>query len=402
MKILYVVPYPPSLIRVRPYNLIRFLGARGHQVTVATLWSNESERRDAEALRGECADVQTAAITRARSLANCALALPTRTPLQAVYSWQPAFARKLRELANTGFDVIQVEHLRGSQYALFLHRHCPTIPIVWDSVDCISLLFRWASQHSRSLFGRLLTRFEVGRTAHYEGHLLEPFQRVLVTSPIDRQALGELARDPGSAARIKVLSNGVDLDYFTPGDPARRAPATIVVSGKMSYHANVTMVLYLVREIMPHVWPLRPDVRLQIVGKDPAPEIQALAAQQGVEVLGAVPEIRPYLQQASVAVTPILYGVGIQNKVLEAMACATPVVSTPQAVSALQARAGQDVLVAAEPQGFAQALLTLLDDPTRQRQIGNAGRYYVEKHHNWLNLAAELEDIYQEIGTHEH
>jgi sugar transferase (PEP-CTERM/EpsH1 system associated) len=398
MKILYVVPYVPSLIRVRPYNLIRFLGKRGNQVTVATLWSNAQEEQDLQALLPYCHDVQALPISRWRSYVNSATALPSRTPLQAVYSWSPAFAALLEQLTQIEkFDIIHVEHLRGAKYALHLRAKRPSIPIVWDSVDCISLLFRWATQRSRSLFSRLLTRLEVGRTERFEGQLIDRFDRVLVTSPIDKEALINLTPNTKRAENITVLTNGVDLDYFRPDPGQTRAPATVVVSGKMSYHANITMVLYLAREIMPHVWASRPDVRLQIVGKDPSPEIQALAKQEAIDITGSVPDLSTYLQRATMAVTPILYGVGIQNKVLEAMACATPVVSTPQAVSAINVQDGREVRVAQEPAAFARAILELLDNPEKRQQIGAAGREFVEKNHQWSGLAADIEKIYQEV-----
>ncbi|NIW43885.1 MAG: glycosyltransferase, partial [Gammaproteobacteria bacterium] len=117
-------------------------------------------------------------------------------------------------------------------------------------------------------------------------------------------------------------------------------PETVVITGKMSYHANITMAVYLAEEIMPRVWAERPGVQLEIVGKDPSPEVQNLGEHKNVSVIGGVPDLRPYIQKATVAAAPILYGVGIQNKVLEAMACGTPVVVTPQAVSAIDVNDG--------------------------------------------------------------
>jgi len=114
-------------------------------------------------------------------------------------------------------------------------------------------------------------------------------------------------------------------------------------------------------------------------------------------VTGTVKDLPPYLQQATVAVAPIAYGVGIQNKVLEAMACATPVVTTPQAVSALEVCSGEDVLVAQEPGEFADAVLSLLYDQQARQRLGQAGRLYVEEHHKWDSIAGQLVGIYNDI-----
>jgi glycosyltransferase involved in cell wall biosynthesis len=165
----------------------------------------------------------------------------------------------------------------------------------------------------------------------------------------------------------------------------------------MSYHANISMALFLVDEIMPHVWAGRPEVKVTIVGKDPAREVMALAQNPAVTVTGTVPDVRPYLQQATIAAAPITYGAGIQNKILEAMACAAPVVATPQAIAALTAKAGQDLLVAQEPAALADLILTLLQDVNRQEAIGRAGRAFVEAQHDWAVVTGRLEQIYNEV-----
>lgn len=420
MKILYLVPYVPNQIRVRPYELLRTLVQRGHQITLATVWSTAQEQADLQALAQLGITLIAHPLSTARSLWNCLLALPTPRPLQTAYCWQPALARQLqRLLQTTTFDVIHVEHLRGVAYGLAFQRALPkttATPIVWDSVDCISHLFRQALQHSKRPAQRLLTRLELRGTAAYEGWLAQQFDRVLLTSKVDRRALADLAVQAGAAIddlaqRLIVLPNGVDLAYFCPdGDGVSlarndRHPATLVFSGKMSYHANVTAALHLVQAIMPLVWQHRPTVRVQIVGKDPPPEIRALATpptptQGGVEVTGTVPALPPYLRQATIAVAPVLYSAGIQNKVLEAMACGTPVVASPQAVAGIGALAEAVFAQAATPPHFAEQIVTLLDNPQRRQQLAVAGRRYVEQHHAWPTMAAQLEKIYQTVRKH--
>ncbi len=396
MKILFVVPYTPNLVRVRPYNLIRALAIRGNTVTVATLTGGPAELADVRRLEAQGVRVISAALPRWRSVLNCLLAVPTRTPLQAAYCWQPELLSKIRqELTAGGFDAVHVEHLRGARFGLALLEGNP-LPVIWDSVDCISHLFRQASSQANSLKSQAIARLDLRRTESYEGWLAGRFARVLVTSPVDRQAFLKLA--PNCAERLLVLPNGVDLDYFHPDGPSQREAAQLVVSGKMSYHANVAMVLHLVRDILPQVWAERPDVKLMVVGKDPPREVLALAENPSIQVTGAVPDVRPYLQGATAAVASITYGAGIQNKVLEAMACATPVVASSRAVSALDIRVGEEILVADEPREFARQILALLANPGLQRQLGEAGRRFVERQHSWDGAAARLEEIYQAAG----
>ena len=480
MRVLFIVPYVPNLIRVRPYNLIRHLSARGHEVTILTLWSTERERADAEALKQHCHRVVALPLPRWRPLWNCLRALPTPVPLQAVYCWSPSLAQEIADrlspiayrsspsaigdqpsaishppsaISHQPYDIVHVEHLRGARYGLNIQYPIsspqpPTSnlqpPVIWDSVDCISLLFEQALQMGPSLGSRLKAWLDLERTRRYEGWLVRQFDRVLVTSPTDKEALEELAASRKSQVAghmssatdkmqlatlnpepetITVLPNGVDLNYFSPMD-VPRSPATLVLTGKMSYHANVAAALYLVREIMPRVWAQRPDAKLCIVGKDPPKEITKLKAQisniqypisnpsqpppairhqpsaishQPIAVTGTVSDIRPYLAQATVAVCPVLYSAGIQNKVLEAMAMGTPVVATPQSCAALEVTNGENILIAEKPEEFAQRVLELLDDAEFRERIGRNGRRYVEEHHDWRDVAQRLEEIYQEV-----
>jgi glycosyltransferase involved in cell wall biosynthesis len=165
----------------------------------------------------------------------------------------------------------------------------------------------------------------------------------------------------------------------------------------MSYHANISMVLYLVQTIMPNIWSHRPDVNLWIVGKDPPNEIRALQKESRITVTGTVSDIRPFLQKATIAVAPLTYGAGIQNKVLESMACAIPLISTPQAISAIGVQPGKEILVAQDPGEFADSILFLLENPQVQQRIGEAGRQYVEQNHRWSTITRQLEGVYDEV-----
>lgn len=362
-------------------------------MTVFTIWATEQERAELSHLQEICDEVHAIPMPLWHSLMNSALALPSRKPLQSVYSWKPELVSHLN--GNSPYDVVHVEHLRGSRYGLHLKEHT-NLPVVWDSVDCITHLFRQAVSQSKSIKGRLRSWLDLERTANYEGWLLDKFNHILVTSPVDREALLSLKPNGRTPAPISVLGNGVDVDHFSPDASVAREPATLVISGKMSYHANVTMTLDLVQKILPHVWQQRPDVKLLVVGKDPTREIEALAENKNIIVTGTVDALPPYLQKATVAVAPITYGAGIQNKVLEAMGCGTPVVTTPQATSALSIEPGKDLLVADSPEAYAKAIVGLLEDKQQQEMLSRNGRIYVEQHHHWPNVAAKLETIYSE------
>ena len=417
MRILFVVPYAPTRIRTRPYHLLRTLMAQGHDVTVATLWSSEEERVEIDELPGGADHVLAERLPFGRSLWNCLRSVPGAEPLQARYSWSPRLATRLHQaVQRSHFDVVHVEHLRGVRYGLALadslgaRADRPTL--VWDSVDCITALFKRAARESQTRRVRVAARLELPRTERYEGAVAGRFDRVLVTSEVDRGELLQLAGECVPASRpprVEVLPNGVDLDYFSPsGEP--REPMTLVITGKMSYHANATAVARFVEGVMPEVWAELPDTRVWIVGKDPTRELLKLgvpfngAGSNGrptggrdprVRLTGWVKDLRPFLRKATLAVAPIQYGVGIQNKVLEALACEAPVVASPQAVSALETTSGTELVVASDSRGLAASIVALLKDPARRARMGRAGRTFVERRHDWRGIGRRLTTIYE-------
>ncbi len=401
MRIAYIVPYIPNQIKTRPYNLISCLTVLGHEVDVFTVGSNKTDLLDAQTLQSKCRKVYYYHQPIWRSLVNSLLAMPSSRPLQSVYSWQPELASHLISLFGNKnhppvYDVVHVEHLRGSRYGVLIKSKFPDLPLVWDSVDCISHLFEQAVSRSSTLFGKMIMRVELGRTRNAEGYLISCFDHVLVTSALDRDALLGLAPVERAPAPISVLSNGVDLDYFRPNQDVQREPETIVFTGKMSYHANVSMVKYLVNEVMPRIWEQRPATRLVVVGKDPPADIKNLASNPLITITGTVNDIRPFLWRAAVAVAPLVYGAGIQNKILEAMATGTPVVTTSKAVSALQTVPGKDIIVADTPDDFSSEVLRLMENQGFQQAIATNGLRYVQDYHNWVKVVNQLLERYGE------
>ena len=393
LRILFISPYVPSSIRVRPYNLIKYLAKQGHEITLLALIPPGEDTSTLDILRNWCHTVKTVPLPRWRTIWNAAWAIPTGLPLQAAYSQSPEMAVLIQETQQKAkFDVVHIEHLRGSELSHAING----TPIVYDSVDSITLLFEHVCASGPNLKSRLMARLDLARTRRYEGDLLNRYPRVLVTSPKDRDALVRLSTTP-SPERFNVLPNGVDLEYFKPLD-VPRDPQTLVFTGKMSYHANIAAALDVAQHVMPLVWQQFPEAHFVIAGKDPSSSIQALTSDHRIIVTGTVPDLRPYISKATIAVSPMRYGVGIQNKILEAMAMKTPVITTSKALTSLQANVGTEILVADTSEAVAQQVITLFKDQALAQCLGEAGRRYVENHHDWNVAARNLEAIYREVS----
>jgi polysaccharide biosynthesis protein PslH len=393
MRVLFLSPYVPSRVRVRPYSWIRTLAELGHEIHLVALQPPEDAWTDGAELRSLCTTVRVLPLSRRRTLLNGLLTLPTRQPLQLAYAHLPAAERHVARLAQSrSFDVVHVEHLRGVPLA----SHLSDVPIVWDAVDSISALFDDTRRLAPSRGQRSLARLDLARTRRFESRAPYRFDRTVVTSPSDADAFVRLA---GSAAgpKLAVVPNGVDTTYFRPATHSVREG--VIFTGKLSYHANAAAALRLVRQIMPRVWSQRPLTPVRIVGKDPPQAIQELTRDARVIVTGYVDDLRPSFAAAEVAACPLVYGVGIQNKVLEAMASGIPVVTTPGAASALLAEPGRDLLVANGDEAFADAICVLLDAPLTREAVGYAGRAYVEREHLWSRLGSRLTSVYRQAGA---
>jgi polysaccharide biosynthesis protein PslH len=406
MRILFVTPYPPSRIRVRGYGFLTQLHPM-HEVTVITQCISERELADVESLRSLGYEVVVIQESKWSAALRSGLALFSSSPLQVAYARSTRYAQAVQELcAKRSFDVVHVEHLRGiASMGRIMHMY----PLVWDAVDCISLLCKHTIAAGPDLRVRTVALLEYNRTQRYEAKLLSQLQHVVITSERDRQAMidlhdlltkTKLSGDEALRGDITVLPNGVDLEYFRPLQQERRR-FNLVFSGKMSYHANVATALYLVNHIMPLIWQHRPEATLTLVGSSPPKAIQRLARDPRIEVTGYVDDIRSYVGRAEVMVSPMVYSVGIQNKVLEAMAMGTPVVVAAEAAAALEAQPGRDLLVANTAQEFAEATLNLMDDAQLHATLCRFGRKYVEQQHDWRVVTERLVNIYERaIASH--
>lgn len=390
MRILFLSPYVPSRIRIRPYYWIRSLVELGHSVHLVALAPPDDSAASVEEVERFCSGLDRFRLSRARTLGNAVWALPQpATPLQLAYSHHAAAERRVEELLATGrFDVVHIEHMRGAVLA----SRAVGVPVVFDAVDSISALFAEAARHAPSRLQRWIAASDLARSRRFEARAPFLFSRVVVTSDREAAAFVDLA-GPEAHHRVSVVSNGVDTAYFRPaGSEGRRA---VLFTGKLSYHANVAAALRLVRRVMPIVWRTRPETPVLIAGKDPPNAVRELARDPRVRVTGYVSDMREVFAQAVVAVCPLVYGAGIQNKVLEALASGVPVVLTSSAAAALSGIAGRDYVVADLDAEIAQAIVALFEERARAAALGAAGRDYVVRHHEWRELAHRLVAVYR-------
>ena len=386
-RVLYLthrVPYPPDKgDRIRNYHLLRHLAGRG-RVWLACL-ADEPVSPDAAAELGRLCErvaVVPAGGRRRWLRAGCSL-LAGRSISEGAFA-EPGLHRVVGEWAGeAGFAAAVVSASSVAQY--LKHPALAAVPKVVDLVDVDSqkwLDFAAAARGPK----RWLYRLEARRVRKLERDLPRWTRAVAMVSRAEADVFDSFA-GPGTAT---VAANGVDLDYFAPAT-APVEPACAFV-GALDYLPNVDAAVWFAREVWPALRAKFPAAEFRVIGRKPAPAVQRLGGLPGVNVVGQVPDVRPFVASAAVVVVPLRLARGIQNKVLEALAMAKPVVAAPPALAALRAVPGRDLLAAATPAEWVAAVGGLLADPARGRALGAAGRRFVEDHHHWERCLAPLLD----------
>jgi sugar transferase (PEP-CTERM/EpsH1 system associated) len=380
------LPYPPHTgDKVRAYHVVRHL-SRTHDVTLACLSDERRFEEAREALCRDVGDVQVAAIRPRAKRIQALIELARGRSATVAYFDSAELRARIARRGGDPFDLVYVSSSSMAQYLTELPRR----PTVMDYVDIDS--DKWL-QYGRSLpiHKAWVYRLEARRLREQELAVARRADRGVVATDEEARLLRTMA--PWLA--VRVVPNGVDLDYFAPvAEPATHP--TLVFAGVMNYLPNVDAAVYFCDAIFPEIRRRVPDARFVIVGRDPSSAVRRLASGDGVTVTGTVPDVRPHLREAAVSVAPLRLGRGIQNKVLEAMAMGLPVVATPTAVRGIHGRPGEHVSVTEHPGEFVEAVVQLLVNRQRRVRAGRAGRAYVERHHSWAASLARLDAVIEE------
>jgi glycosyltransferase involved in cell wall biosynthesis len=241
---------------------------------------------------------------------------------------------------------------------------------------------------------RALLRIEERRVRAFIAAEYRRFDRVAVVTPEDADALRTV--DP--ALDPVPIPNGVDAERYSPDAGVARDPAAVVFSGVMDYPPNEASATFLARAVMPLVWERVPAARLYLVGRNPGGRVAGLARDERVTVTGEVEAMTPWLNRAAVYACPMVAGTGIKNKLLEALACAAPVVCTSLARRGLTAAPGEHLLVGDDAEALSAAIVRVLSRPAESRALRHAGRRYVLDNHSWDAAARGYERLYEEIA----
>jgi sugar transferase (PEP-CTERM/EpsH1 system associated) len=382
------IPFPPNRgDKIRSWHLLREI-ARWARVHLACFADDQEDAAHLAGLRAALGGQLGDARVEVRSVSRPAAAL------RALRTGRPmsltAFeSAGLQQFVAAKLPAVDAVYAFSGQMAQFVPaRAAPRF--VMDFVDVDSAKFAAYAEEARGPMRFVYAR-EAKKLLAYEADVASRADASLFVS----EAEAALFRRRTRAAGVRALANGIDSDFFDPGAGFPSVPAEqrgegplLLFTGQMDYRPNVDAVRWFATEVLP----LLPGARFAIAGRNPAPEVLALADPR-VKVTGAVDDMRSWLAAADAVVAPLRIARGVQNKVLEAMAMERPVVASPAAFEGIEAEPGRHLLVADGPIATAEAVKGLLSDPARARELGRAARRLVATTCRWEARLAPLREL---------
>jgi sugar transferase (PEP-CTERM/EpsH1 system associated) len=392
-RVLYIthrVPWPPDRgDRIRTWNVLKFLSKRADVdlISLADEPVTESTRNQLRQVTRHLAIIPHAGFNR--YVAGFASLITGRSITEGLFesSLLKHVVREWNDQSNYHAALASSSGIARYILPPILNQSCTR----WvDLIDVDSQ--KWFDYSKASAFpGSLLYRLEGVRLRRVESRLAEQCSRLLVVSDAER----ELLRSFCSQAPVSAVGNGVDSHYFAPSEGTTADPHSCVFIGVMNYKPNIDGAVWFAREVWPEVRVRYPDARFTIVGRSPSPEVLALNEVPGIQVTGAVDDVRTWLHRSTCAVVPLQIARGVQNKVLEAMSCGKPVICSPKPLKGLKAEPGLHLLKAETPDQWVQSISRLFEDTGLQQDLGLAGSAFVQLYHSWDHCLAELDAMFE-------
>jgi len=383
------LPYPPvSGGRSRTYNLIKHLREE-YEITLVCFGRPEEQAFDIAPLRQLCQVVVVDRDPSPGTLKAAILSLTTAKPItMRLYGTQQMKSTLTLLLRERKFDVIHVESFYMIQNLPENH----SIPTLLSEPAIEHLVWQKHATVAQPIYTRPGIALEAAKMKRHEPREWSKADIVGAMSEVDQALIQQAVPD----TPVVLTPNGVDVDFFNIDPAVQRDSHSAMYVGDYKYFPNTDAVEHFAKDIMPLVAAQRPDFHFTVVGKDPSPDVQALA-NENITVTGLVDDVRPYLQQSAVFACALRSGSGTRFKLMEALACGCPVVSTSLGCEGLGAVDGEHMLIRDDPRDFADAVLDLLNNPQKGAAMGIAGRQWVVERHAWQHSADLVREAYRKI-----
>ena len=378
-------PYPlRDGAAIRTHQSIRLIAELGYSVDVLYLSENDDLTEVKKGLEPYCQNVYSFVMTKRESYINVLIGLMTNLlPLQVNYF----YSRKVRKWINRNasrYDIVYCNNIRTARYARGLSNE-----VILDYVDAYSMNYQAARDNIKGLW-HWIYAIDYVRCNKFEQQLLQEFNKFLIISDIDRTFILTRAKNP---AKISVIENYTTIDE-TKRIEQNNTSLKLVFVGAMNYEPNVTAVCYFCKWVLPSLIERYPGIVFYIVGKTPTNQVLELANEH-VVVTGFVDSVWDYLKDATLVVTPMQSGSGLQNKILQALAVGACVVTTPKGFEGLVTDDGQPYVVNNSAE-MIKVISRLIDHPEERRSSGEKAISYVKKHYDKEVIKSKLKSLIED------
>lgn len=382
MKILWIsslFPYPPNNgFKVRVFNLIKPLSKR-HEITLISFIDPKENQRNISLLGKYCHKIRTVPFPQPKIKYSLFNSLP-----RAVCGYTSDQMQQTinEETKKTTFDVMIIEHLVMAKYLPPFFQGLSVLSLH----DVESLRYKSTSKRKKGIKKKLWIIAETWKLYKYEINVTKKFDLCITVSEKDKKILQRWSPN-GHFIEVPI---GIDLSQFKPLPTPENDGKIITFCGALDYRPNTEAVLYFYRKIFPLIRSKIPKVTFLVVGRRPPMEIENLSLDRNVIVTGTVDDIKPFLMQSSVFVSPILSGGGSKVKIIQAMACGLLVISTTKGYEGINAIPGKELLVADKPAEFANHVVSLLQDRDLKNEISKRGRARIVRDYDMKAIANNL------------
>ena len=393
LKILFLTPrFPYPLVggdRLKSYNLLAHLATK-HDVTLVTFYQGKNKyplKEHIDKVKSLGIDLHIVPISPMKAGLKILFTSLFKYPLEIAYYTQTEFAKIVDSLlARNNFDFGISFFMRTAEYI----KDAP-IKKILVSEDCRQLYQKRSYEKSTNIRQKAIRWWEYKMLAKYEPEIVNHFDVTTLVSDEDITAM----KSNNPNVDYALLTNGVDLESFTPKD-FDEDKLDMLFSGKLDLWANNLMIQTIVKDILPKVREKLPDIKFNIVGAEPTNSILSLQ-NEFIKVHPNVPSMVPYLQNASIFIHPHQGGSGIQNKLLEAMACGTPVVTSPTGVQGIDATHGKDVMIGKDTDEIVEHIIRILTDKEFAKYIGSNARQLMIDTHSWKHIFDQIDSIIKKL-----
>jgi glycosyltransferase involved in cell wall biosynthesis len=381
MKILIVAPNPPNNFhRIRLTHIVKAL-KKDHQVDIVC----QSTTKDKRFRKTYKAKIFSKSLLKCYK--DATLNLFYTTPLEASFCIDSDLKSHINKIYKN-YDIIMVKRLR----TMVLLPENVDVPVIIDSTDAMSMYYKSALKTvpawKKPLFAEEFIKYRI-----YEYQISKIYKNWAICSEKDAKYLKNVTK---SDTEIHVVPNVVDTDYYkSTKSPDKN---TILFSGLMDKHVNISAITHFLNEIFPRIIMQIPETLLYIVGPNPSKDL-INKSSKNIKVTGKVKDIRKFIEKANSVVVPIVVGSGTRNKILQAWSQERAVVSTTIGASGLNYKAGKNILIADDPNLFAKKIISILQDNNLKNRLGEKGRKWVEKHYSLKTMRKKYNQLINSVVT---